>query len=135
MSYIQPRSDDFYYLEVWDKQKMRDSKLTDLFGGKKMKPEYVAGSQKRLEKVNRIYEAIFWKNRESAEHRIECLNNNIKYIKDNYTFVIKCLTREEFIKEIPDPDGTICWGCVKRNQKLKVEELRYLEKLKMINQI
>jgi hypothetical protein len=131
MNYIQPRSDDFYYLEVWDKQKMRDSKLTDLLGGEKLKPEYVAGSQKRLDKVNKRYEAIFWKNRESVDHRIECLNNDID-IKNNYKFVIKCLTREEFIKEIPDSDGSN-YLFIKRNQKLKTEELRYLDKLKMIN--
>lgn len=129
MSYITPRSDDFYYLEVWDKQKMRDSKLTELFGGEKMKPEYVAGAQHRLDKVDERFKALFWKTRETAEYRIKCLNK-IDRIKNNYTFVVKCLTREEFIKEIPDPDGKVYWGYIKKNQKLKSEELRYLEKLK-----
>lgn len=130
MSYITPRSDDFYYLEVWNKQKMRDSKLTELFGGEKMEPEYVAGSQQRLDKALELHQALFWKTKETAEYRIECLNKR-EDIKNNYTFVIKCLTREEFINTIPDPDGkSSYWGYVKRNQKLKAEELRYLEKLK-----
>lgn len=129
MSYITPRSDDFYYLEVWDKQKMRDSKLTELFGGEKMKPEYVAGSQKRLDSVDEKCEAIFWKTKESAEYRIKCLNK-IEKVKDNYTFVIKCLTREEFINEIPEIKNRFVWGYHKKNLNLKHEELRYLEKLK-----
>lgn len=130
MNYITPRSDDFYYLEVWDKQKMRDSKLTELFGGEKMKPEYVAGSQQRLDKVDEKFKALFWKTKGTAEYRIECLNKR-ENIKNNYKFVVKCLTREEFINTIPDPDGeSFYWGYVKRNQKLKAEELRYLEKLK-----
>lgn len=127
MSYITPRSDNFYYLEVWDKQRLRDLKLTELFGGDQIKPEYVAGSQQRLDKVSKLYQSLFWKTRETAEFRIECLNKN-KNIKDNYKFVVKHLTREEFIEVIPDK--SCGWGYVKRNQKLKSEELRYLDKLK-----
>jgi len=130
MSYITPRSNEFYYLEVWDKQKMRDSKLTELFGGEKMNPEYVAGSQQRLDKVDEKYKALFWKTKETAEYRIQCLNK-IDKVQSNYTFILKCLTREEFIQEVPDPESDgYYWGLIKRNQKLKGEELRYLEKLK-----
>jgi hypothetical protein len=131
MSQITPRTDNFYYIEVWDKQLLRDSKLNILFDiGEIIKPEFLGGSQVRLDRYKEIHQSLFWKHISTAEFRIECVTRN-KSVKDKYDFVIKCLTREEFIKSIPDKTNDVYWGIghYKRNYNWKLSEIEYLKKL------
>ena len=131
MNYIQPRGDHFYYIEVWDKQILRDSKISNILGEEATKPSYVNGSQKQLNKVDKIEFALFWKNEESANYRITTLK--IFRPKDEYEYIVKYLTREEFIEIIPDeqPNGNkyhtqVCWS---RNKDLKDKEKAYKRKI------
>lgn len=131
MNYIAPRGDDFYYIEVWDKQVLRDSKISDILGEEASKPKYVNGSQKQLNMVDKIEFALFWKNKESAYHRITTLKINRP--KDNYEYVVKSVNREEFLSIIPDesPNGNeyhikVCWG---KNKELKDKEKTYKRKI------
>lgn len=129
MSYITKRSDDFWYIEVWDIQKSRDNKIADILGDVvETKPEYLAGSHTRLDKYEQIHYALFWKTKETAEWRLESMNK--LNTKDKYNFIIKKLTREEFIKSIPEPKDKFVWGYHKKNLKLKHDEMEYLEKIK-----
>ncbi len=130
MSQFTPRGDLFYYLEVWDKRALRDLKIGSLLGSiVDVKPQYVAGSQARLDKQDDIHQSLFWKTRETAEFRIECLCRR-EEVKNDYEFIIKYLTREEFINSIPDNDSKYIWGYWKRNVNLKQEEILYLERKK-----
>jgi hypothetical protein len=61
-NYIQPRGDYFYYLEVWNKSLLRDSLISTILDEDLMKPYYVNGSQRQLNRVNKIECALFWKN-------------------------------------------------------------------------
>ena len=133
MSHVTPRGDKFYYLEVWDKQSLREVKICDLLGGEfdiKPKPKYVAGSQKRLEVQEDIHHALFWKSIETPRLRIFLLNQ-LDNIKDEYTFVIKHLTREAFIDVIPPTERDLyIYGRWKKNLKLRDSEISYLKKMK-----
>ena len=134
--HIAKRGDFFYYIEVWNTEKLRLSKINIVMDGEEIKPHYFRGSSRQIIEVKDIECAIFWKNKESAEHKIKSLNLFVESSKSR-TFVIKELTREEFIKLIPDkpnPDKagdvysyTLPW---RGNLELKEKELEYLEKLK-----
>jgi hypothetical protein len=128
-NYIQPRGDYFYYLEVWDKSLLRDSLISNILDEDSMKPYYVNGSQRQLNRVNKIECALFWKNEGSAKHRIETL----KWARpnDDYKYVIKVLNREQFINIIPDEFKgnsieNIYW---KLNSELKLKEINYQKKI------
>jgi hypothetical protein len=130
-NYIAPRGDLMYYLEVWDIQILRDSKISSILGEPNSQTFFVNGSQKNLSRVDKIELALFWKNKESAEHRILTLKRFRP--KDEYKYVLKSLTREEFINIIPDecdPDlkdyKKVYWN---KNKELKVKELCYKRKL------
>ena len=136
--YIAPRGDSFYYIEVWDKQMLRDCKLSKILNMESnIKPKYVNGSLSNLVMCN-LSSALFWKNIETAEFRIEYLSRNEK-IKNTYIFKIKYFNREEFIKSIPGEStkasskriskyGEIAYW--DRNRKMKEKEIGYLRKLK-----
>jgi dTDP-4-amino-4,6-dideoxygalactose transaminase len=130
MNYIAPRSDYFYYLEVWDKIVLRDSKISDILGEESSKPRYVNGSQKQLNMVDKIEFSLFWKNKESAYHRITTLKRH--RTNDNYEYLVKSMNREEFLSIIPDeiPIGNkynqTCWL---KNKELKDKEKTYKRKI------
>jgi hypothetical protein len=129
-NYIAPRGDLFYYIEVWDKQILRDNKISSILGENISQTFFVNGSQKNLNKVDKIEFALFWKNKESAEHRILTLKRFRP--KDEYLYLIKFLTREEFINSIPNECSDVkkykkfYW---ERNKELKDKELCYKRKL------
>lgn len=130
-NYIQPRGDNFYYIEVWDKQILRDSKISNILGEETQKPYYVNGSQRQLNKVDKIEFALFWKNESSAYHRIETLKRHRP--KDEYEYIVKSMNREDFINIIPDkqPNGNkyhteVCWM---KNKQLKEKEISYKRKI------
>lgn len=132
MNYIQPRGDHFYYIEVWDKQILRDSKISNILSEEATKPSFVenlVGHQ--LNKVDKIEFALFWKNESSAYHRIETLKRHRP--KDEYEYIVKSFNREEFINIIPDkqPNGNkyhteVCWM---KNKQLKEKEVSYKRKI------
>lgn len=123
--------DRFYYIEVWDKQILRDNKISSILGEGEFEKTYLNGSQRSLNKVNRIECAIFWKNKESAEWRISTLKRSRP--KDHYIYLIKSLTREEFINIIPDVHHESLKSHTKfyweKNKELKIKEVSYKRKL------
>jgi hypothetical protein len=128
-NYIQARGDYFYYLEVWDKSLLRDSLISNILDEDSMRPYYVNGSQRQLNRVNRIECALFWKNKSSAEHRIETLKWSRP--NDDYKYVVKELNREQFINIIPNEFKgnsmeNIYW---KSNSELKSKEINYQKKI------
>jgi hypothetical protein len=130
-NYISPRGDLFYYIEVWDKQILRDNKISSILGENTSPVFFVNGSQKNLNKVSKIEFALFWKNKQSAENRILTLKRFRP--KDEYVYLVKYLTRGDFISLIPDQcnDGVkdykkIYWN---KNKELKDKELCYKRKL------
>lgn len=130
-NYIAKRGDILYYIEVWDKQILRDNKISSILGENTSQVFFVNGSQKNLNKVDKIEFALFWKNKENADHRITTLKRFRP--KDDYVYLVKSLTREDFINLIPD----CCIGDIKdykklywsRNKDLKNKELCYKRKL------
>jgi hypothetical protein len=129
-NYISPRGDLFYYIEVWDKQILRDNKISSILGENISQTFFVNGSQKNLNKVDKVEFALFWKNKESAEYRILTLKRSRP--KDEYLYLIKFLTREEFINSIPNKCSDVknykklYW---ERNKELKDKELSYKRKI------
>ena len=131
MNNFAKRGDYFYYLEVWDKQILRDNKISSVLGESTYQTSYVNGSKRSLNKVNKIEFALFWKNKSSAEERILSLKRNRP--KDEYVYILKFLNREEFINIIPD----VCSDDVKDyqrnlwlvNKQLKDKEVTYKRKL------
>jgi hypothetical protein len=128
-NYIQARGDYFYYLEVWDKSLLRDSLISNILDEDSMRPYYVNGSQRQLNRVNKIECALFWKNKSSAEHRIETLKWSRP--NDDYKYVVKELNREQFINIIPNEFKgnsmeNIYW---KSNSELKSKEINYQKKI------
>lgn len=130
MNNFAKRGDYFYYLEVWDKQILRDNKISSILDESTYQTFYVNGSQKNLNRVDKIEFAIFWKNKESAEHRILTLKRSRP--KDEYLYLVKSLTREEFINIIPEECSDDV-GYKKNlwliNKKLRDKELVYKTKL------
>jgi hypothetical protein len=131
MSYLKKRGNFFYYLEVWDKQILRDNKISSILGEDESQIFYVNGSLKSLNKVDKIEFALFWKSKESAKNRILTLKRFRP--NDEYVYLLKSLTREEFIDIIPDEcsDNTkeykkVYW---KINKELKDKEKNYKTKL------
>jgi hypothetical protein len=128
-NYIQPRGNHFYYIEVWDRSLLRDSVISDILGEDSLKPFYVNGSQRQLNRVNKIQCALFWKTQGSAEYRIETLKRNRP--NDDCKYLVKELNREEFIDIIPDDfkgnkfENT-CWLT---NVELKKREINYQKKI------
>ncbi len=131
MSYLKKRGNFFYYLEVWDKQILRDNKISSVLDESTHQTFFVNGSLKSLNKVDKIEFALFWKNKISAENRILSLKRNRP--KDEYVYLLKSLTREEFIDIIPDE----CFDDIKEykkvywkiNKELKDKEKNYKTKL------
>lgn len=131
---INIRGDYFYYIEVWNKQALRDSKISNILGEKSIKPKYVNGSLRQLNMVDKIEFSLFWKNESSAYYRIESLKRNRP--KDKYHYIVKSMNRDEFIDIIPDkePNGNkylieVCWM---KNKQLKEKEISYKRKIKKL---
>lgn len=131
--YIAPRGDYFYYIEVWDKQSIRDQKISDILDLSQMtKPKYLNGSSTTQILSDSIEFALFWKTRESAEYRI----SNLKKRKKDNVYIIKYFDRDEFISKIPDN----CAVKVKQsekirlviNQELKKKEITYKKKIENV---
>jgi len=131
MKKIAKRGDHFYYLEVWDKQILRDSKISSILDECRSQVFFVNGSLKKLNKVDKIELALFWKNKSSAENRILSLKRNRP--KDEYIYLLKSLTREEFIDIIPDDFPKDIKGHYTNlwliNKQLKDKEKNYKKKL------
>ena len=131
--YIAPRGDYFYYIEVWDKQSIRDQKISDILDLSQMtKPKYLNGSSTTQILSDSIEFALFWKTRESAEYRI----SNLKKRKKDNVYIIKYFDRDEFISKIHDN----CAVKVKQsekirlviNQELKKKEIAYKKKIENV---
>jgi hypothetical protein len=125
MPYKAPRSDSFFYIEIIDKQVVRDCKINDVLGDTSNTPHirYLNGSQTTLQIAHYLHTALFWKNRFSAEHRVELLD---KY-KQVFQMEIKELKREDFIKAIPDTVELKGYALFywQKNRDLKLKELAY----------
>lgn len=128
MSYVKPRGDIFYYIEVWDKQSIRDKKISFILDeSNDTTIKYYNSSQGTVKFYNNIFCALFWKNLETAEFRLKTLKRHTEY-----TFTIKSLTRNEFVNVIPNNYKVKDkWelGCYQRNKELKGKELEYIEKI------
>ncbi len=129
-NYIAPRGDLLYYIEVCDKQILRDNKISSILGENTLPVFFLNGSQKNLNKVDKIEFALFWKNKQSAENRILTLKRARP--KDEYVYLVKYLTRDDFISLMPDQCGDeksykkIYWSM---NKQLKDKEISYKRKL------
>ena len=125
------RGDNFFYLEVWNKSELRDSRISDILDEKVSETYYVNGSLRILSRVNRIEFALFWKNKSSAEDRIKSLKSARP--NDKYTYIIKSLNRQEFIDIIPDKISKDTKEYHKNywmaNKNLKNKEIEYLKKI------
>lgn len=130
MCNIAKRHDTFFYIEVWDKQTLRDYKISNILGDKTFIPNYLNGSLNRLNKVPSVEYALFWKNKSSAYRRITSLKRHRP--KDNYEYIVREIDRDKFISIIPDKIKTsnkfhlTCW---KVNKDLKDREVNYKKKL------
>lgn len=134
--YIAPRGDHFYYIEVWDKQSIRDQKISDILDLSQMtNPKYLNGSSTTQILSDSIEFSLFWKTRESAEYRI----SNLKKRKKDNVYIIKYFDRDEFISKIPDN----CVHCSVKakqsekirlaiNQELKKKEIAYKKKIENV---
>ena len=125
------RGDNFFYLEVWNKSELRDSRISDILDEKVSETYYVNGSLRILSRVNRIEFVLFWKNKSSAEDRIKSLKSARP--NDKYTYIIKSLNRQEFIDIIPDKISKDNKEYHKKywmaNKNLKNKEIEYLKKI------
>lgn len=131
--YIAPRGDHFYYIEVWNKELLRDQKISDILDLVEItNPKYLHGSSSTLILSESIEFAIFWKTKESVEYRI----SNLKKRKKDNVYIIKYFDRDEFISKIPD-----VFSCsikytekirLSINQELKKKEINYKKKIENI---
>lgn len=131
--YIAPRGDYFYYIEVWDKQSIRDQKISDILDLSQMtNPKYLNGSSTTQILSDSIEFALFWKTRESAEYRI----SNLKKRKKDNVYIIKYFDRDEFISKIPDNCAVKAKQSEKIrlviNQELKKKEITYKKKIENV---
>lgn len=120
------RSDNFYYIEVYDIQAMRDIKINSVLeSNSKPVVQYLNGSQRSVQVAHHIYTALFWKNKFSAEHRIELINKNCP---GRYSMRILEMDREQFIKSIPDETKLKGYAMFywKKNKELKNKEATYI---------
>jgi hypothetical protein len=127
---ITKRGDLFYYIEVWDRQDLRDHSINIIVGEEPTNTTYVNGTQVQLHKTDIIYAALFWKRKVSATFRVSQLLKRPK--NKNLKFIVKEMSREEFIETIPDESklkstDLLYWNI---NRSLRKKELEYLEKLK-----
>ncbi len=125
---VAARSDNFYYIEVYDIQQMRDMKINSVFElNCKSAVQYLNGSQISVQIAHHIYTALFWKNKFSAEHRIELISKNCP---GRYSMKIVEMTRQQFIDAIPDETKLKGYALFywKKNKELKTKEVSY-EKL------
>lgn len=126
------RGDIFYYVEVWGLSEYRNKIISNLLDINNNDVSYLSGSTRSLTKVNKIEFATFWKNKHSAESRIEYFE---KRPKDEYKYVIKSISREEFINLIPDKEPNcnkyqkMCWL---KNKETKQKEVTYKRKLRSL---
>lgn len=97
------RSDDFFYIEVWDIIERRDNIIESLYDDVELKPLYLSSSSPDFS--NTIQCAIFWKTRASAEHRLRSLQDKFERSpskKGKYKAILKEVTREEYINTIKE---------------------------------
>lgn len=131
--YIAPRGDHFYYIEVWNKELLRDQKISDILDLAEItNPKYLNGSSSTLILSESIEFAIFWKTKESVEYRI----SNLKKRKKDNVYIIKYFDRDEFISKIPDVLSCSIKYTEKIrlsiNQELKKKEINYKKKIENI---
>lgn len=131
MKYIAPRGDNFYYIEVWTLEELRNQKISNILDSTEISPKFLNGSSTRLIIVDSLEFSNFWKTMESAQRRVERLKMRKK---DKNTYIIKCLNRKEFINSIPDnvsdessDSKKVFWRI---NFELKKREINYLKKIK-----
>jgi hypothetical protein len=126
------RSDNFYYIEFYDKAEYRISKIDEsLDRHSYIKPKYYNSSYGSIGLKKYIFLSLFWKKEETAKDRISSFKSKAE--KRNLIPVIKKLSRNEFIDCIPD---VIPRDITKSerdmflmNFDLKVKEEEYLEKI------
>lgn len=97
------RSDDFFYIEVWDIIERRDNIIESLYDDVKLKPFYLSSSSPDFS--NSIQCAIFWKTRSSAEHRLRSLQDKFERSpskKGRYKAILKKITRDEYVNTIKE---------------------------------
>jgi hypothetical protein len=131
MCKLPKRSDDFYFIEVWDKQKLRGKKIGNILGEKsnRTKPKYLTGGYTRPVLKDKIYFALFWKRLDSAQNRVTSMKNKKQFTGSD--FVIRKYTRKQFIKIIPgkiDTNNMNDRGYFDKNRKMKIDEIRYVIK-------
>lgn len=135
--YIAPRGDNFYYIEVWDKQSIRDQKISDILDLSQMtKPKYLNGSSTTQILSDSIEFALFWKTRESAEYRIESFKRRGPSFIGDKIYIIRFLDRDDFISKIPDNCAVKAKQSEKIrlviNQELKKKEITYKKKIENV---
>ena len=86
------KRDDFYFVEITNKLILRDNKISELFGEEKSVLYHSPSIP-----TNKIYLAKFWKDKDSA---IRFINSN----SHRGTYILQSISRDEFIKCIPDKD-------------------------------
>jgi hypothetical protein len=130
MKYIAPRGDNFYYIEVWTLEDLRNQKISNILDSTEILPKFLNGSSNRLVILDSLEFSNFWKTKEFAQKRIDTLKLRKK---DKNTYIIKCLSREEFINFIPDKINDEISDSKKMfwriNFDLKKREINYLKKI------
>lgn len=121
--YLAPRGDSFYYIEVYT----RELKLSSILNGGRCF-NFLSGSQSDPKITDKIYKSLFWKNKDSAEFRIRNAMNSDLHCKNIY--VIKQLTREQFIFLIPTIDSKDNFYL--KNKNLKQQEVTYKKKIENV---
>ena len=125
MKKINKRSDNFFYIELWNEENLREKRLSKITGTKDYsKPKYLSGTLNRLITFDKIYYATFWKTEFGPKKRIDSLKSKTKY-----RMVIKHMSREEFFNIIPDKQKDSFGLYLDRNIRIKKDEIKYIEKL------
>lgn len=126
--YLQKKRDKFYYLLVTDLQKKRDDKISQLFD-EDVEMRFLSQYDKyRYQTTNQIHLTRFWKD-SGAALRVAEHHKKIQEQKGNQIiFEIQNMNRDLFLKSIPDTNEDDY--VTRKNQKMKAEELKYINQVK-----
>jgi hypothetical protein len=128
MDNIPYRSSDFYYIEIYTTNQVRLKKINSILDEKKKtKPKYYYnGLHGKVDPQKKIYNALFWKTIDGVTKRTLSIRNNYP----NFHFVIKCMNRKEFLNIIPKKPSEVSdihRYYFRRNHKIAMEEIRYMD--------
>jgi hypothetical protein len=114
------KRDLFFYVVVTDRQLKRENRLAQLFE-EEVFTYYIGPNDTHMPD---LVSARFWKDQPAAIRRCEHLRSR----GSKFDFELRNLSREEFIKLIPDKLDKNNY-CYLRNLELKKQEIKYLKRI------